>query len=203
MPENRSPPAVVVGIIFSMDAETVTFRGLPERVDVGDDITLRRVTEGDIPALVDAVNATLDTLAPWMEWAQQPLTVDGQMEWYRGSTDNWDDGTGFNWAVLTRAGELIGGAGFHVRNGPGVLEIGYWLRRDYEGRGIMTRVAAALTDVARGIDGVTCVEIHVDPDNVRSAAIPRRLGYTLAEIRDVERLAPAHTGTHQIWRLQL
>lgn len=194
---------MVVGIIVVMDTETVRFRGLPERVDVGDDITLRRTTEDDIPALVDAVNATLDTLAPWMEWAQQPLTVEGQTQWYRGSTDMWDDGTGFNWSVWTEAGELIGGAGFHVRNGPGVLEIGYWLRRDHEGRGIMTRVAQALTDVARSIDGVTSVEIHVDPDNVRSSAIPRRLGYTLAEVRDTERLAPAHTGKQEIWRLAL
>ena len=186
-----------------MDAETVRFHGLPEQVQVGADITLRRVTEGDIPALVESVNATLASLAPWMEWAQQPLTVEGQLEWFRGSSDMWDDGTGFNWAVLSGSGELIGGAGFHVRNGPGVLEIGYWLRADHEGRGIMTRVTQALTDVARSVDGVTTVEIHVDPDNVRSSAIPRRLGYTLVEVRDTERLAPAHTGKHEIWRLEL
>jgi RimJ/RimL family protein N-acetyltransferase len=186
-----------------MAADTVTFHGLPEQIDVGEDIILRRVTEQDLPALVAAVNASLDSLRPWMEWAQQPLTVEAQLEWYRGSDDMWDHGTGFNWAVLTRAGDLIGCVGFHVRNGPGVLEIGYWLRTDQEGHGVMTRAAQALTDVARTVDGVTCAEIHVDQANVRSSAIPRRLGYTLVEIRDVEPLAPAHTGKHEIWRLPL
>jgi len=186
-----------------MDAETVTFHGLPEQIVVDGDITLRRMTDADIPALVDAVNASLSTLGPWMEWAQQPATVEAQMEWHRASRHMWDMGTAFNWAVLSSSGELLGGAGYHVRNGPGVLEIGYWLRTDHEGRGIMTRVAQALTDVARGVDGVTCVEIHVDQGNVRSSAIPRRLGYALVEVRDVEPLAPAHTGKHEIWRLVL
>ena len=194
---------VVVGIILFMDADTVTFRGLPESVEVGDDLVLRRVTESDVPALVASVNASLDSLSPWMEWAQQPLTVEAQLEWCRGSNDMWDDGTGFNYAVLTTAGDLIGAAGFHVRNGPGVLEIGYWLRSDQQGRGVMTRVTQALTDVARDVAGVTCVEIHVDPDNVRSSAIPRRLGYTLVEVREAEALAPAHTGRHEIWRLDV
>jgi RimJ/RimL family protein N-acetyltransferase len=191
-----------------MDAETVTFHGLPERVEVTDDITLRRLTDDDIPALVDAVNASLVSLSPWMEWAQQPLNVDDQMDWHRASTQAWDDGIAFNWGVfsgdgVSAADELVGGAGYHVRNGPGVLEIGYWLRADQQGRGVMTRVAQALTDVARGVDGVTRVEIHVDPANIRSSAIPRRLGYALVEVRDVERLAPAHTGKHEIWRIDL
>jgi RimJ/RimL family protein N-acetyltransferase len=193
----------MVGIILLMDAETVRFRGVPEQVEVDDELVLRRLTDDDLPALVASVNASLASLSPWMEWAQQPLTVDAQREWHRGSRDMWDDGTAFNYGVFTRDGDLIGAAGFHVRNGPGVLEIGYWLRTDQEGRGVMTRVSQAMTDVARGVEGVTCVEIHVDPDNVRSSAIPRRLGYTLVELRDAERLAPAHTGKHEIWRLDV
>lgn len=184
-----------------MEADIVRFHGLPEQVDVGDGLTLRRIVEDDLPALVDAVNASLDALRPWMEWAQQPLSVEAQLEWHRGSTDMWDEGTGFNYGVFTSDGDLIGGVGYHVRNGPGVLEIGYWLRTDREGRGVMTRVAQAMTDLARRVEGVTCVEIHVDPANVRSSAIPRRLGYTLAELREAEPLAPGHTGTHEIWRL--
>ena len=184
-----------------MDAQTVTFHGLPDRVAGADDITLRRLTDDDIPALVDAVNASLVSLSPWMEWAHQPLNVDDQMGWHRESAQAWDDGTAFNWGVFSAAGELVGGAGYHVRNGPGVLEIGYWMRADQQGRGIMTRVARALTDVARDVDGVTSVEIHVDPANIRSSAIPRRLGYTLAEVRDAEALAPAHTGRQEIWRI--
>lgn len=180
--------------------EQVSFRGLPERIELPDAV-LRRLTRADLPALVDAVNSTLDTLRPWMPWAQQPVTIEGQTEWFNACEEMWRTGTGFNWIVVAPAGDIMGGVGYHVRNGPGVLEIGYWLRASYEGRGIMTRIAAALTETARQVDGVERIEIHTDVDNVRSAAIPQRLGYALIDVRDAPRESPAATGRQQIWSI--
>jgi RimJ/RimL family protein N-acetyltransferase len=184
-----------------MTADVVTFQGLPETVEVGDGVTLRRIRQDDLPALVAAVNATLDSLKPWMEWAQEPATVERQSGWFTESDAAWDAGTGFNYCVLDDTDTLIGGAGYHVRNGPGVLEIGYWLGSAYEGRGIMTRCAAALTRVAARTEGVERIEIHTDPANVRSAAVAQRLGYQLLDVRPAEALAPAHTGQMQIWSI--
>ena len=181
----------------------VSFHGLPDKVELDDGVVLRRVSAADLPEQVEVVNASLEALRPWMPWAQEPVTVDGQEEWFRTSEEMWRTGTGFNWALVDPAGRMIGGIGFHVRNGPGVLEIGYWLAADRQGAGLMTRAARALTDVARSVEGVTRVEIHCDPANVRSSAIPRRLGYTLVELRDVEATAPGHTGKHEIWTLEL
>jgi RimJ/RimL family protein N-acetyltransferase len=182
-----------------MTADVVTFHGLPESVDVGDGVTLRRIRRDDVPAVVNTVNNTLDTLAPWMECAQEPATVERQLEWFTEADKAWDAGTGFNYCVEDDTGALIGGVGYHVRNGPGVLEIGYWLGSAYEGRGIMTRCAEAMTRIAAQVEGVHRIEIHCDPDNVRSAAIPQRLGYRYAEEREAEKMAPAQTGKMQIW----
>ena len=184
-----------------MTSDVVTFHGLPETVDVGAGVTLRRIRRDDVPAVVAAVNATRDSLVPWMEWAKEPASVEGQSVWFTETDQAWDAGTGFHYCVLDETDTLIGGIGYHVRNGPGVLEIGYWIGSAYEGRGIMTRCAAALTRVAAQTEGVTRVEIHCDPANVRSAAIPRRLGYRYVEERDAEALAPAHTGKMQIWSI--
>lgn len=184
-----------------MTTEAVSFSGLPEVVDVGDGVTLRRLTTDDVPAVVDAVNATLDTLRPWMEWAQEPATVERQGEWFEESERAWEAGTGFHYGIVDASGMLLGGMGYHVRNGPGVLEIGYWIGSAYSGRGIVTRAAAALTRVAGEVEAVARVEIHCDPANVRSAAVPQRLGYQLVDERDEPPLAPAHTGRMQIWAI--
>jgi RimJ/RimL family protein N-acetyltransferase len=45
------------------------------------------------------------------------------------------------------------------------------------------------------------VEIHCDEANVRSAAVPRRLGYRLDRVEDGDRTAPADTGRRMIWVL--
>jgi RimJ/RimL family protein N-acetyltransferase len=185
-----------------MTSDVVTFHGLPETVNVDGGVTLRRICRDDVPAVVATVNATLDTLAPFMEWAQEPATVERQSEWFAETDQAWEAGTGFHYCVLNDTGTLIGGIGFHVRNGPGVLEIGYWLGSAYEGRGIMTRCAAALTRVAARVEGVARVEIHCDPANVRSSAIPRRLGYRYLEERPAEQLAPAQTGKMQIYVIE-
>ena len=181
------------------DQDTVRFTGLPERIAIADGVVLRPFTVDDVPNLVAAVNASLESLRPWMPWAQDEVTIEVQRDWQRGSAEQWREGVDFTYGIFGPGDEVLGGCGFHVRNGPGVLEIGYWLRSDQQGRGLMTQVAGRLTEVALAVEGCTRVEIHTDPANVRSAAVPQRLGYELAGLRDAEVLAPAHTGKHQIW----
>ena len=71
-----------------------------------------------------------------------------------------------------------GGAG--IRFGPfGTgAEIGYSIGSAFEGRGIITRAAAALTELGFGEHGVHRVVIQAGVDNVRSRAVPERLGFT-------------------------
>jgi RimJ/RimL family protein N-acetyltransferase len=85
---------------------------------------------------------------------------------------------------------LVGGAGLHPRIGAGGLEIGYWIRTDSTGAGLATETAAALTAAAFEVPGVERVEIRCDPRNLKSAAIPRHLGYTLTTTLEANTVTP-------------
>jgi RimJ/RimL family protein N-acetyltransferase len=87
----------------------------------------------------------------------------------------------------------------HDRVGAGGLEIGYWVHVGCTGRGVATVAAAALTRAALALDGVARVEIRCDAANLRSAAIPRRIGFRLdrVEVRSPEE--PGETDHHLIW----
>ncbi len=68
---------------------------------------------------------------------------------------------------------------------------------DHIGKGYASELAAALTKVAFEVVGVDRVEIRCDPHNVRSAAVPRKLGYGLEatlrrRLRDSARRATRH-----------
>ena len=63
----------------------------------------------------------------------------------------------------------------------------------------MTAVAGTLADVALTYDEVEQVEIHCDEANVRSAAVPRRLGFTLDRLEDRPITAPGEHGRHMVW----
>jgi RimJ/RimL family protein N-acetyltransferase len=186
-----------------MSEEVVRFFGVPERLTLDDGVVIRRYVEDDIPEQVEVINANLDHLAPWMPWAQERVTVESQLAWFRESDKLWDEGTNFVYGVYDPAGHLVGGTGYHVRNGPGALEIGYWLVRVAVGKGLMTRVADALTRSAATVEGVTRVEIHCDADNVRSAAIPGRLGYSLVRVEEREIAAPGECGRHLIYAIEV
>ena len=73
---------------------------------------------------------------------------------------------------------LLGGTGLHTRLGESELEIGYWIDKDHVNQGLVTESTSALIKVAFEIVHVHRLEIHCDPGNVASAAIPRKLGFT-------------------------
>ncbi len=56
-------------------------------------------------------------------------------------------------------------------------EIGYWLSKDYNGRGIMTRAVEQMERVAFEQMGINRVEIQVDTENLPSQGVPMRRGY--------------------------
>jgi ribosomal-protein-serine acetyltransferase len=56
--------------------------------------------------------------------------------------------------------------------------IGYWLVSEYEGKGIMTRACEVLIDYGFDELGLNRIVIRASTDNVRSQAVPLRLGFT-------------------------
>ena len=162
-------------------------------------VTLRRYREDDVDAVFAAVTESLDHLRPWMPWAAQ-YTRQSAEEYLDGSIRSWEDGTEYNYAILAE-GALAGGAGLMARAGPGSLEIGYWVHRDWTGRGLATAAAAALVGQAFRLPGVDRVVIMHDELNVASGAIPRKLGFTEIERRPLDPPAAAGTGFGVVWRL--
>jgi RimJ/RimL family protein N-acetyltransferase len=146
-------------------------------------LVLRCWDPRDAPLLKDAIDSSLDHLRPWMPWARhEPQTLAQKVELLREFRGQFDLGADSIYGIFNAGEErVLGGTGLHPRIGPGGLEIGYWIRADAAGRGFATESTAALTRVAFELAGVGGVEIHCAPENLASAAIPRKLAYSLQE----------------------
>lgn len=86
-------------------------------------------------------------------------------------------------------------------DGPGGLEIGYWIHPAFTRRGFATEVSDSLTDVGFTVDHIERVEIRHDRTNVASGGVPPRLGYEFVEERARPIEAPAETGIDCVWAM--
>lgn len=175
--------------------------GRPDEILIGTAILLERWSDADVDELVEAVNDTLTDLRLWMPWAQEPVTAEGMAFVVREAHAAWDAGREFAY-VIRDPGErsrIVGCCGLHDRIGTGSLEIGYWVRSGHGGRGVATEAAGLLTRSALAIEGVHRVEIHCDEANVRSAAIPPKLGFALDRVERRPPQTPGETERHMIW----
>jgi RimJ/RimL family protein N-acetyltransferase len=149
---------------------------LPEHIE-GDGLVLRRWRVEDAELLDRAVTESAEHLRPWMPWiAHEPLTIGERRDLIAGWERDWERGGDVVLAIL-RGEEVAGGTGLHRRRGADALEIGYWLHPAFTGRGLATATARLLTGAAFGVPGIERVEIWHELDNVRSEAVPRRLGF--------------------------
>lgn len=152
---------------------------IPHRIETPRTV-IRCWQPSDAALAHDAICASLPELRPWMGWAHdEPLALDREAEKLLGMRVRFDLGEDHIFGVFSRdEREVLGGTGLHARVGPLALEIGYWIRSDRTGQGLATEVTSAVARVAFEHAVVDRVEIRCEPTNERSAAIPRRLGFT-------------------------
>ncbi len=79
---------------------------------------------------------------------------------------------------ITVGGKIVGAIDFvSVSEKHKTVEIGYWLSKEFNGRGIMTRAVRVLEKFAFEQMGVNRVQIRVDTRNLPSQGVAERCGY--------------------------
>lgn len=150
----------------------------PSRIET-ERLVIRCWQPEDAAGLKQVIDRNLDHLRPWMPWvAHEPEPLQQKTERLREFRAMFERDEDLIYAIFDAAdSEVLGGTGLHPRTGPEAREVGYWIGREHEGQGLITESTAALTRVGFELLALDRIEIHCDPRNVRSAAIPRRLGY--------------------------
>ena len=138
---------------------------------------LRLLEERHAKILFAAVEREREHLRPWLAWVDSTHSEEDTLSFIRSVLEQFADNRGFA-AGIWDGTRLAGTIGVHRIDWLNRrVEIGYWLGREYEGRGIMTDACrAVITHLFREME-LHRVEIRCAVENIRSAAIPRRLGF--------------------------
>jgi ribosomal-protein-serine acetyltransferase len=154
---------------------------------LGPDAELRLLEEIHVHELWLLTDANRAHLRRWLPWVDGTRSPEDTLMYVRVATQQFASNQGYECGIWWR-GELAGTIGNHRidwRNR--ATSIGYWLGEAYQGKGLMTRACAALIDYAFGPLRLHRVEIRAATENLRSRAIPERLGFQLEGIaRDAD-----------------
>ena len=144
-------------------------------------LTIRAPKISDAEDMHAAVLESLESLRPWMRWANRPLSLRGTSDFLRGSRWDWGTGTEFGLPMFLKGtNAFVGWMGlFRIDWNVPRIEIGYWVRKRFEGQGYVTEGLNAVTKFSAECLGARRVELHIDERNERSIRIAERCGYDL------------------------
>jgi ribosomal-protein-serine acetyltransferase len=149
---------------------------------IDDEIELRPFVESDAEEIFNVVIANIEHLHTFLHWATEDFSLETALDFIRRSQIAADEKESQGFGIFLN-GKLVGTIGFVKFNWTSKrTEIGYWIAREYEGRGIITRCCRELINYAFGKLEMHRVEIRCATENSRSCAIPEKFNFKLEGI---------------------
>ncbi|TSB47952.1 GNAT family N-acetyltransferase [Alkalicoccobacillus porphyridii] len=145
---------------------------------------IRLPMPGDGKAVFEAQQASRKEMLPWIHWAHNPTTLEQTEHGIRYAHEQYIRKKDLRLHLFDKqTGGFVGSSGLHQINwSVPKMEIGYWMDSRQSGKGYMTEAVAGITWFAFHKLGVHRLEIHCDPENKQSRAIPEKLGYKLEAV---------------------
>lgn len=168
-------------------------------------LELRRWSLDDLDDVMAAIEASIESLQPWMPWAASgvPSREIEQRAFQAGIAD-FDADIDWPFSLYEIGSETcVGGCGLHRTRAPDQVEIGYWIHADRQGRGYATEATKALVDMAfASLDWVEEVRVRMDVANIGSARVPAKLGFRMIAQEDRPIETSGQTGRGLVWSVR-
>jgi RimJ/RimL family protein N-acetyltransferase len=156
-------------------------------------VTLRPWRREDSQSLVECLDGDPE-ITIWLDQVPQPYT--------RADALAYIGGIGESAFAVTDAvsGRILGSIGVRFSETGDVGEIGYWMRSDARGRGVMTRALRLAASWAFADGGAARVQLRADVENAASRRVAEKAGFQLEGV-----LRSAHwnarLGRRQDWAM--
>lgn len=146
-------------------------------LSAGEGIQLRLPRVDDSARLHAEIERYRHVLREWLSWADNAQAYEETKAFVENARRGYSRGEGFALVVLVQ-GQIAGVIGFHAfdrRNR--VTSLGYWLSPWAQGQGVMTRSVEACMRYAFEERGMNRLYVRCATGNLKSRAVPERLGF--------------------------
>ena len=151
---------------------------------------IRMPMPGDGQVVFQAINESIEDLRPWMAFAQENQNEETVEINIRKSYAEFLQREDLRLHIFLKdTGEFIGSSGLHRINWSiPKFEIGYWINSRFSKKGYMKEAVEGIVNFAFDELKAKRLEIRCDPKNIRSRAIPEKLGFKLEGILENDKL---------------
>jgi ribosomal-protein-serine acetyltransferase len=124
------------------------------------------------------INTNRLHLREWLPWVDNMQTIEIFNSYIQKTKAETAAGTDFGF-VINDNGRIAGRIGLHnIDQQTKTGAIGYWLGKDFEKKGLVTKACIALIDFGFTQLTLDKIEIRCATENHNSKAVPERLGFT-------------------------
>lgn len=142
--------------------------------------SLENKDANDIHQLITSNRAHLNQ---WLRWSSAIKTLKDVQQLIRQFEQKRATGDGFMVGIWYK-GELAGAVVcWYINRQNNNSEIGYWLGKQFTGKGLVTLACEKVINHLFEDEGLHRIEMQCGVENLKSRAVPERLGFQLEGIR--------------------
>ncbi len=151
-------------------------------IPVRENLELRILKKEDAEALFNLAQKNNAHLRTWLGWLDDDKSVTDTEKYIIDSEKRAAEQEGFD-LLIWQDNQLVGGIALHpLDRANRKTSLMYWLAEEFQGQGIMLDSLKALIDYLFNIMKLNRIEIGCAIGNDRSAALPKKLGFTFEGI---------------------
>jgi ribosomal-protein-serine acetyltransferase len=168
---------------------------------VADGLEIRQLAAAEAETVFAVVDRNREYLRQWLPWVDFTRTAADVTRFIAQAGAQWHSGLGPN-AGIWLEDAFVGSIGCHtVDVADRSCCIGYWIEAGHQGKGTITRCCLELLDYLFGDMRLHRVVIRCGSGNMRSCAIPRRLGFQFEGVHREAQWVNDHWVDLEIWSM--
>ncbi len=146
---------------------------------LGDGTELKVMKPEHDQALFALVDSNREHLQEWLPWVDRQKSLEDCQAFLKSLEEHFANNKAMHCGVW-QDGQLAGVVGMDRIDWPNkTAEIGYWIGKGFEGKGLVTRCCRFLVEFAFRELKLNRLEIRCAPGNLRSRGIPERLNFSI------------------------
>lgn len=150
----------------------------PYIVKIDSDITLQIRTKQEGSSLFALVKKNKKHLRRYLSLVDKTKKISDSEKFIIKMLSGYKKGTSCDFGIYYQ-GVMVGSGGFYTIDQKNKsAEIGYWIAKEFEGRGIISKVVKKLIEIGKNKYKLHRIVIKADAKNKRSLSIPNKLKFT-------------------------